>query len=149
MKLQLGQIRGLAGQELCVDQAQQLFLFGVQGPNPRRCAPQWRAQSRRFGEFRSENRSTGCQWGLRRLTVEVDWPDQERLPEVFHSPLICSQSESYKIARAAPELIHRPLKKVTYLFGEPLTRQGLRPISVNLFVDFLSAMAFKSVRANQ
>ena len=30
MKLQLGQIRRLAGQELCIDQAQQLFLFGVQ-----------------------------------------------------------------------------------------------------------------------
>src|SRR3979411_698531 len=29
-KLQFGQIRGLAGQELCIDQAQQLFLFGVQ-----------------------------------------------------------------------------------------------------------------------
>jgi hypothetical protein len=30
LKLQFGQIRGLAGQELCVDQSQQLFLFGVQ-----------------------------------------------------------------------------------------------------------------------
>src|SRR5271165_426738 len=30
LKLQFGQIRGLAGQELCVGQAQQLFLFGVQ-----------------------------------------------------------------------------------------------------------------------
>ena len=30
LQLQFGQIRGLAGQELCVGQAQQLFLFGVQ-----------------------------------------------------------------------------------------------------------------------
>ena len=30
LKLQFGQITGLAGKELCVDQAQQLFLFGVQ-----------------------------------------------------------------------------------------------------------------------
>jgi hypothetical protein len=30
LQLQFGQIRGLAGQELCVDQAQQPFPFGVQ-----------------------------------------------------------------------------------------------------------------------
>ena len=30
LNLQFRQIRGLARQELCVDQAQQLFLFGVQ-----------------------------------------------------------------------------------------------------------------------
>jgi len=30
LQLQFGQIRGLAGQELCIGQAQQLFLFGVQ-----------------------------------------------------------------------------------------------------------------------
>ena len=30
LQLQFGQIRGLAGQELCVDQPLQLFLFGVQ-----------------------------------------------------------------------------------------------------------------------
>src|SRR6201995_1231723 len=30
LKLQFGQIRGLGRQELCVEQAQQLFLFGVQ-----------------------------------------------------------------------------------------------------------------------
>jgi hypothetical protein len=30
LQLQFGQIRGLAGQELCIDQALQLFLFGVQ-----------------------------------------------------------------------------------------------------------------------
>jgi hypothetical protein len=31
-----------------------------------------------------------------------------------------SQSESYKIASPAPELTHRSLKKLTYLFGLPL-----------------------------
>jgi hypothetical protein len=30
LKLQFGQIRGLAGQELCIGKAQPLFLFGVQ-----------------------------------------------------------------------------------------------------------------------
>jgi hypothetical protein len=30
---------------------------------------------------------------------------------------MCSQSESYKIESVAPELTHRPLKKLTYLFG--------------------------------
>jgi hypothetical protein len=32
-----------------------------------------------------------------------------------------SQSECYKSARAAPELTYRPLKKLTYLFGLPLS----------------------------
>jgi hypothetical protein len=31
-----------------------------------------------------------------------------------------SQSESYKSGSAAPELTYRPLKKLTYLFGEAL-----------------------------
>ena len=61
LKLQLGQIRRLARQELCVDKAQQLFLFGVQVQIQSRCPPRWRAQSRRFGVFRAENRSIGCQ----------------------------------------------------------------------------------------
>jgi hypothetical protein len=72
---------------------------------------------RRFGEFRSENRSIGCRWGSGRLTVEAGWPDPERWPKVFRSSLICSQSESYKTESTA---LHRPLKKLTYLFGEPL-----------------------------
>ena len=36
------------------------------------------APSKRFGEFRLENRSIGCRWESKRLTVEVDWSDQER-----------------------------------------------------------------------
>src|ERR1700723_122762 len=58
--------------------------------------------------------------GSGRLTVEDGWPDQERLPRVFRSSLICSQSESYKSGNAAPELTHRLLKKTGYLFGLPL-----------------------------
>src|SRR5271166_1307687 len=36
---------------------------------------------------------------------------------------MCSQSECYKSARAAPELTYRPLKRLIYLFGLPLTKQ--------------------------
>src|SRR5215469_11566954 len=85
-----------------------------------RCARRWTAQSRRFGEFRSENHSIGCQWGLRRLTVEVGWQDRERWQEVFRSSLMCSQSESYKIRSGKPEFNSSTVKKVTYLFGLPL-----------------------------
>jgi len=71
LKLQFGQIRGLSGQELFVGQALQLFLFGMQVQIQSRCAPRWRVQRWRFGEFRSENRLIGCRWGSERPTVEV------------------------------------------------------------------------------
>src|SRR5271166_6869258 len=35
---------------------------------------------------------------------------------------MCSQSECYKSARAAPELTYRPLKRLIYLFGLPLAK---------------------------
>src|SRR6202041_1131132 len=97
------------------------FSFSHAGRDLRRCTPRSRVRRGRFGEFRSENRLIGCRWGSGRLTVEDGWPDQERLPRVFRSSLICSQSESYKSGNAAPELTHRLLKKTGYLFGLPLT----------------------------
>src|SRR5215813_7831872 len=90
-----------------------------------RCARRWTAQSRRFGEFRSENHSIGCRWVSERLTVEVGWQDRERWQEVFRSSLMCSQSESYKIRSGKPEFNSSTVKKVTYLFGLPLAKLGL------------------------
>ena len=37
-----------------------------------------------------------------------------------------TQSESYKTGSATPELTHRSLKKLAYLFGEPLVRESER-----------------------
>src|ERR1700693_2876754 len=44
--------------------------------------------------------------------LAIRWPDQERSPRVFRSSLICSQSGGYKTGSTAPELTHRPLKKI-------------------------------------
>jgi hypothetical protein len=46
----------------------------------------------------------------------------------FEARLMYSQSESYKPGSAAPELTYRPLKKLAYLFGEPLVSWGFEEI---------------------
>src|SRR6516162_7660625 len=102
-------------------QAAAAFSFWRAGPDLHRCAPQWRAPSGRFGEFRSENRSIGCRSESERLTVEVGWPDQERLRAVFRNSLICSQSKSYKIPKRRTRINISPPKNWLTLFGEPLT----------------------------
>src|SRR6202162_3421996 len=107
------------------------FSFWHAGRDLRRYAPRSRVRSGRFGEFRSENRSIGCRWASGRLTVEVGWPDQEQSPKDLRSSLICSQSESYKTRCAVPELTRRSLKKLAYLFGEPLARRGCCEMSAS------------------
>src|SRR6516162_10230381 len=102
------------------------FSFWLAGPDLYRCAPQWRAPSGRFGEFRSENRSIGCRSESERLTVEVGWPDQERLRAVFRNSLICSQSKSYKIPKRRTRINISPPKNWLTLFGEPLAKLASR-----------------------
>src|SRR6516225_8709490 len=119
LKLQFGQIRGLARHKLCVGKAQQLSFWRA-GPDLHRCAPQWRAPTGRFGEFRSENRSIGCRSESERLTVEVGWPDQERLRAVFCNSLICSQSRSYRIPKRHTRINSSTRKKKRTTFSDYL-----------------------------
>jgi hypothetical protein len=123
LKLQLGQIRRLARQELCVDQAQQLFPFGVQVQILVDALHDGGLKAGDLVNFVQKIVQLAVNGGSGRLTVEVGWSDQERWQKVFRSSLMCSQSESYKIARAAPELDTLPVKKLTYLFGLPLVSE--------------------------
>src|SRR6516162_7557202 len=78
LKLQFGQIRGLARQELCVGKTQQLFLFGMQVQIFIDALHNGGLQAGDLVNFVQKIVSIGCRSESGRLTVEVGWPDQER-----------------------------------------------------------------------
>src|SRR6516162_1903521 len=120
------------------------FSFWRAGPNLHRCAPQWRAPTGQFGEFRSENRSIGCRSESERLTVEVGWTDQERLRAVFRNSLICSQSKIYKIYKRRTRINISPPKTGLPLFGDPLASITLLSIFL-LRCEFFRKMRRRGV----